>query len=119
MSDRLFDLPALDSDGLTRRQFLHAIGIGAAGAVGAGMLPGGVFDLPPPKRRRGTIGLEVTPIAPGTGVLVLVTLYGGNDGLNTIVPYTNGDVLRRTRAIWRSNRRRALRSTTSSASIPT
>jgi hypothetical protein len=27
------------------------------------------------------------PLEPGTGVLVLVTLYGGNDGLNTVIPY--------------------------------
>jgi uncharacterized protein (DUF1501 family) len=26
------------------------------------------------------------PLPPGTGVLVVVTLYGGNDGLNTVVP---------------------------------
>jgi uncharacterized protein (DUF1501 family) len=29
------------------------------------------------------------PLEPGTGVLVLVTLYGGNDGLNTVVPYAD------------------------------
>jgi uncharacterized protein (DUF1501 family) len=29
------------------------------------------------------------PLQPGTGVLVLVTLYGGNDGLNTVVPYAD------------------------------
>jgi Protein of unknown function (DUF1800) len=28
------------------------------------------------------------PLEPGTGVLVLVTLYGGNDGLNTVIPTT-------------------------------
>src|SRR5215207_1429676 len=83
MSERLFQLPAFDGDGLSRRQFLHAVGLGAAGAVGAAMLPG-VDAL-----ARG-FGVEVTPIAPDAGVLVVVTLYGGNDGLNTIVPYTNG-----------------------------
>ena len=29
---------------------------------------------------------ERTPLDPGAGVLVMVTLYGGNDGLNTVVP---------------------------------
>jgi uncharacterized protein (DUF1501 family) len=31
-----------------------------------------------------------TPIGPADGVLVNVVLYGGNDGLNTVVPYSNG-----------------------------
>nr|WP_232374795.1 DUF1501 domain-containing protein [Mycolicibacterium mengxianglii] len=29
------------------------------------------------------------PLAPSAGILVLVTLYGGNDGINTLIPYTN------------------------------
>ena len=28
-------------------------------------------------------------LAEGSGVLVIVTLYGGNDGLSTVIPYTD------------------------------
>jgi len=30
-----------------------------------------------------------TPLGPNDGILVIITMYGGNDGLNTVVPYTN------------------------------
>jgi len=69
------------SGGLTRRRFLAlAGGAGAVGVLGATLGPrswdalfGGGAD------GRGTLGS-------GNGRLVLVTLYGGNDGLNTVVP---------------------------------
>jgi uncharacterized protein (DUF1501 family) len=40
----------------------------------------------PPQPTRTSTGLPAT----GAGPLVLVTLYGGNDGLNTVVPYADG-----------------------------
>jgi uncharacterized protein (DUF1501 family) len=70
---------------LSRRRFLAlAGGAGAVGFLGATLGPrawdvmfGGASDT------RGSLG-------PSDGRrLVLVTLYGGNDGLNTVVPYEN------------------------------
>ncbi|GAB3849559.1 DUF1501 domain-containing protein [Micromonospora andamanensis] len=69
-------------DELTRRRFLRASGVaaGAAVAAGAGGLGlAGLLRTGSPERADTT----------HEGKLVLVTLYGGNDGLNTIVPYAD------------------------------
>ncbi|MEO7069264.1 MAG: DUF1501 domain-containing protein [Nostocoides sp.] len=67
-----------DGDKLTRRQLLIASGV----VGGVGLLAGAT-----------TIGVEellsrgrTDPAQTGAKVLVLVTLYGGNDGLNTVIP---------------------------------
>jgi uncharacterized protein (DUF1501 family) len=60
---------------LTRRRFLLASG---AAAVAATAVSVGWKDLADRTR--------TDPLPVGSGVLVLVTLYGGNDGLNTVVP---------------------------------
>lgn len=59
---------------ITRRQFLKYSGaIGASGAVlSIDDIAQAAIDRPLPK---------------GTPILVVITLYGGNDGLNTVVPY--------------------------------
>jgi uncharacterized protein (DUF1501 family) len=65
---------------MNRRKFLFA----GTGLTAAGLLAGGVFGLPDL--------LDVAreqPLASGSGILVLVTLYGGNDGINTLVPYAD------------------------------
>jgi uncharacterized protein (DUF1501 family) len=62
----------------SRRRFLTASGVTAAAALAAGATACSVGDLVgsgSPETRDGD-----------TSVLVLITLYGGNDGLNTVVP---------------------------------
>jgi uncharacterized protein (DUF1501 family) len=60
---------------LNRRHFLAYSGAGAVALAGAGY---GIDAL--------VARARLTPLTPGTGVLVLLTLYGGNDGLNTVIP---------------------------------
>ncbi|GFJ92264.1 DUF1501 domain-containing protein [Phytohabitans rumicis] len=68
-------------DALTRRRFLIASGVTGAGAlvVGSGAL--GIAEL----LAKGAKGAAAEP----EHRLVLVTLYGGNDGLNTVIPYAD------------------------------
>ena len=86
---RMLSRPLVDTpndrgpNGWTRRGFLQAVGMGAF----AGMAFDGFSDV---------LGFDVpdawaaTPIGATEGVLVNIVLFGGNDGLNTVVPYTNG-----------------------------
>ncbi|MEV4655182.1 DUF1501 domain-containing protein [Micromonospora sp. NPDC049301] len=64
-------------DTLTRRKFLLTSGVVGAGALAAGA---GAYSL---RDLLDTAGDR----DPQSRTLVLVTLYGGNDGLNTIIPY--------------------------------
>jgi uncharacterized protein (DUF1501 family) len=68
-------------DTLTRRRFLKASGVVGAGALVAGAGIYTVHDI------LGTASWHDRPADAKT--LVLVTLYGGNDGLNTVVPYAD------------------------------
>ncbi|HZU73259.1 MAG TPA: DUF1501 domain-containing protein [Acidimicrobiales bacterium] len=66
---------------MSRRRFLTALATtGAAGALGVGMARH-VFGSPSPAATRHG------PTPATGGPLVLIGLYGGNDGLNTVVPY--------------------------------
>ncbi|MFC3502466.1 DUF1501 domain-containing protein [Micromonospora krabiensis] len=66
-------------DVLTRRRFLVASGVVGATALAAGAAAYRLEDL------FATAGDR----DPEARTLVLVTLYGGNDGLNTVVPYAD------------------------------
>src|SRR5919198_480917 len=63
---------------LTRRRFLAASGVTAAGALAFGATQVNWADLLAEGER--------DPLPDNAGVLVVVTLYGGNDGLNTLIP---------------------------------
>src|SRR6185437_15399924 len=66
---------------MNRRRFL----IASAGVGAAGLLSGAVAvnwdDLVRAAQDR--------PLPANAGVLVIVTLYGGNDGINTLIPYAD------------------------------
>ncbi|AXK36035.1 DUF1501 domain-containing protein [Streptomyces armeniacus] len=68
-------------DTWTRRRFLAASGVTAAGALAAG----GAYSVQDLLGSAGRDG-DGDSGAQGSRILVLVTLYGGNDGLNTLVP---------------------------------
>lgn len=63
---------------LTRRRFLTLSGVTAAGALALGATHTDWQTL--------MTAAAQNPLDPQAGVLVVVTLYGGNDGLNTVVP---------------------------------
>jgi uncharacterized protein (DUF1501 family) len=66
---------------LNRRKFL----IASAG-VGAVSLLSGACAISWPDLMREA---ERRPLAEGSGVLVILTLYGGNDGISTVIPYAD------------------------------
>src|ERR1700754_3377912 len=68
-------------DTLTRRKFLIASGVtgGAALALGASTVTWEQLH-----KRAATDALPAS-----SKILVIVTMYGGNDGLNTLIPYND------------------------------
>jgi uncharacterized protein (DUF1501 family) len=72
-----------DPHALDRRRFLQLVGMGA----GAGLVSGGLGSLAggfaPPAWAAG-------PVGPTDGILLVIGMFGGNDGLNTVVPVGDG-----------------------------
>ncbi len=84
--------------GITRRSFMAALGLGAAAASApAAAAAAAAAPSPVAKNSAAVVGgartqAQASPAAPsaaGDGILVMVTLYGGNDGINTVVPYAD------------------------------
>src|SRR4051812_1070127 len=76
------DASTLTPEGLNRRRFLQLVGLG----LGGGALIGNIMPGLLPGDWREAFG---APLGPTDSILVLIGLYGGNDGLNTVVPYSN------------------------------
>ena len=76
-----------DPFSIDRRRFLQAVGMG----LGAGLVAGpgtSLLDAALPGHDPSAWALG--PIGPTDGVLVVIGMYGGNDGLNTVVPINDG-----------------------------
>ncbi|MCW6008913.1 DUF1501 domain-containing protein [Micromonospora sp. CPCC 205371] len=71
-------------DTVSRRKFLLASGVAGAAAIGTGSIGLSLADLlrTAIRDRDDNARKDVTK-------LVVVTLYGGNDGLNTVIPYAD------------------------------
>ncbi len=89
-ADALRHLLSAETDpfAIDRRRFLQLIGMG----VGAGLIAsngGSLLNLDLP-------GLDPSvwaagPIGANDGILIVLGMFGGNDGLNTVVPFNDGN----------------------------
>ena len=75
-------LTSRDNDplSLSRRRFLQLVGLG----VGAGLTGGSLLEA-----LGGRETWAAPPVGSNEGILLIVGMYGGNDGFNTLVPYAD------------------------------
>ena len=79
-------VPETGAGTIDRRRFLQLVGLG----VGAGVIAsngGSLLNLNLP-------GLDPSvwaagPLGANDGVLIVLGMFGGNDGLNTVIPFTD------------------------------
>ncbi|HEY4333475.1 MAG TPA: DUF1501 domain-containing protein [Ilumatobacteraceae bacterium] len=76
-----------DAAALSRRRFLQMVGYGVGGGALLGTLGTTVLPQLLPGRLREA--WATSPVGPNDNILVLVGMYGGNDGLNTVIPYSS------------------------------
>ena len=67
---------------LSRRRFLQLVGLG----VGAGLTGGSLLEA-----LGGRETWAAPPVGSNEGILLIVGMYGGNDGFNTVVPFTDSN----------------------------
>ena len=72
---------------LDRRRFLQMVGMG----LGAGLVAGPGTSLLDAALGHDASAWAAGPVADNQGILVVFGMYGGNDGLNTVVPVTDGN----------------------------
>jgi uncharacterized protein (DUF1501 family) len=84
---RLHRVPADDLLAVDRRRFLQLVGMG----LGAGLVSGpGTSLLDEALLGHDPAAWALGPVGATEGILVVIGLYGGNDGLNTVVPINDG-----------------------------
>ena len=69
--------------GWSRRRFLQAVGLGIGAGLSLDSLGSLLFDGAVPDAWAGA------PIGANDGILVNLMFFGGNDGINTVVPFTD------------------------------
>lgn len=76
-----------EAHALDRRRFLQLVGMG----LGAGAVAGPGLSLLDTAFVGGNTSWAAGPVAADDGILLVIGMLGGNDGLNTVVPISDGN----------------------------